>query len=69
MLLTIFRFLDTDGSGDIDPEEFRLGIELLNKRLPEESHFQEHEELFQLLDVDGNGTIDIMEFEKIFVDD
>jgi hypothetical protein len=69
MLLTIFRFLDTDGSGDIDAEEFRVGIELLNKRLPEESQFQEHEELFELLDVDGNGTIDIMEFEKIFVDD
>jgi hypothetical protein len=69
MLLTIFRFLDSDGSGDIDAEEFRVGIELLNKRLPEESHFQEHEELFELLDVDGNGTIDIKEFEKIFVDD
>eukprot|EP00980_Cylindrotheca_fusiformis_P012190 scaffold2962_cov126-Cylindrotheca_fusiformis.AAC.6 len=68
MLLTIFRFLDTDKSGDIDADEFSFGIELLNKRLPEESHFQEHEELFRLLDVDGNGTIDIREFERIFVD-
>eukprot|EP00980_Cylindrotheca_fusiformis_P012192 scaffold2962_cov126-Cylindrotheca_fusiformis.AAC.8 len=68
MLLTIFRFLDTDESGDIDADEFSFGIELLNKRLPEESHFQEHEELFRLLDVDGNGTIDIQEFERIFID-
>eukprot|EP00980_Cylindrotheca_fusiformis_P009902 scaffold2190_cov72-Cylindrotheca_fusiformis.AAC.6 len=68
MLLTIFRFLDTDKSGDIDADEFSFGIELLNKRLPEESQFREHEELFQLLDVDGNGTIDIQEFERIFID-
>ncbi|KAL3931249.1 MAG: hypothetical protein SGBAC_011397 [Bacillariaceae sp.] len=66
MLCSIFKFMDADGSGDIDLEEFKVGIELLNKRLPESSHFEDAEELFKLLDVDNSGTIDVEEFERVF---
>jgi len=66
MLLSIFKFLDIDGSGDIDLEEFKVGIELLNKRLPEHSHFHDAEELFNMLDVDNSGAIHLEEFEKVF---
>jgi len=68
MLVSIFKFMDVDGSGDIDLEEFKVGIELLNKRLPASSHFEDAEELFTLLDVDSSGTIDLEEFERIFDD-
>jgi Ca2+-binding EF-hand superfamily protein len=66
MLLTIFKFMDTDGNGTIDMEEFQFGIDLLNKRLPAGSHFKDHEVLFRALDVDGNGEIDIDEFNLVF---
>ncbi|CAJ1947787.1 unnamed protein product [Cylindrotheca closterium] len=69
MLVSIFKFMDADGSGDIDLEEFKVGIELLNKRLPESSRFQDAEELFKLLDVDNSGSIDLEEFERVFDDD
>jgi hypothetical protein len=68
MMLTIFKFLDTDGSGTIDIEEFRLGIDLLNRRLPITSHFKDHVELFKALDLDNNGSIDIEEFNLFFTE-
>ena len=66
MLLAIFKFMDTDGNGTIDIEEFQVGIDLLNKRLPAGSYFKDHEDLFRALDVDGNGEIDIDEFDLVF---
>lgn len=66
MLLTIFKFLDTDGSGSIDPEEFRVGVDLLNKRIPGGAKFNDPDKIFHALDVDGSGTIDIDEFNSLF---
>lgn len=66
MLLAVFKFLDTDGSGSIDRSEFRTGIKLLNKRLPEASQFKDSDELFNALDSDGSGDIDIAEFNQVF---
>ena len=66
MLLLAFKYLDSDRSGAIDMEEFRRGIELLNKRLPERQQFGDPEELFRLLDADGSGEIDLQEFNQIF---
>ena len=34
MLMTVYNFLDEDGDGTTNKEEFTHGIELLNKRLP-----------------------------------
>jgi Ca2+-binding EF-hand superfamily protein len=68
MMLTIFKFLDTDDSGTIDIEEFRVGIDLLNRRLPISSHFKDHVELFETLDIDNSGSIDIEEFNQFFTE-
>ncbi|CAB9510566.1 Phytochrome-associated serine/threonine-protein phosphatase [Seminavis robusta] len=66
MLLVVFKFLDTDGSGSIDRCEFRTGINLLNKRLPKGSQFDDADKLFDALDSDGSGDIDITEFNQVF---
>jgi len=68
MLLSIFRFLDTDGDGQISAEEFDVGIGFMNKRLPESSHFKDSYELFKAMDKDNNGAIDIDEFDQLFVE-
>jgi Ca2+-binding EF-hand superfamily protein len=65
-LMTVFRYLDVDRNGSIDKEEFRVGLGVLNKRLPRDRQLQNVDELFQALDLDGNGVIDINEFERIF---
>jgi Ca2+-binding EF-hand superfamily protein/diadenosine tetraphosphatase ApaH/serine/threonine PP2A family protein phosphatase len=57
MLLTAFKYLDSDHSGTIDPDEFQVGIDALNKRLPERQKINDAAELFELLDSDGNGVI------------
>ena len=68
MLLSMFRFLDTDGDGQINLDEFEAGIDFMNKRLPESSHFKDYFELFKAMDKDNNGVIDIDEFSQIFVE-
>jgi Ca2+-binding EF-hand superfamily protein/diadenosine tetraphosphatase ApaH/serine/threonine PP2A family protein phosphatase len=65
MLLVAFRFLDRDGSGYIDHDEFRAGIKLINKRLPKEEQFGDPDELFTTIDGDGSGKIDLGEFNMI----
>ena len=66
MLISIFKFLDVDGSGSIDKEEFRVGLDLLNRRLPATARFKDHEKLFRALDVDRSGELDLDEFNLIF---
>lgn len=66
MLLMAFKYLDRDGSGSIDLDEFRVGVDLVNKRLPEGSRLPDAEELFKALDLDGSGEIDLEEFNQIF---
>ena len=57
MLITQFKFLDTDGDGTLSPLEFRTGVKPLNKRLPVERQLKNPGELFKSLDADGNGGI------------
>ena len=66
MLMSIFKLLDKDGSGEIDGEEFQLGIQLpLNTRPPAVSRFKDPDALFRgALDADGNGTIDWMDSHR-----
>jgi Ca2+-binding EF-hand superfamily protein len=66
ILLTVFNFLDVDGSGTIDKEELKFGIDLLNQRLRFDAKFNDHEVLFGALDVDGSGGINLEEFNLIF---
>lgn len=67
MLLLAFEFLDADGSGAIDFEEFKTGVELVNKRLPKNQQFQDVKmSLFEALDDDGSGDIDLSELNQIF---
>jgi len=67
MLRTAFKFLDRDGSGEIDFDEFRIGIDLLNKQLQGEGgQLRDAKELFDLLDADGSGSISLDEFSQIF---
>jgi len=65
MLLMVFQFLDRDGSGTLDRNEFKTGIALLNKRLPLAERFDDPDELFNAMDVDGNGEVSINEFNTI----
>ena len=57
MLLVAFKYLDADHSGAIDRDEFKRGIDVLNKRLPERNQLGDPQELFDLIDADGNGEI------------
>ncbi len=66
MLLAAFQYLDKNGNGLIDRDEFRAGIDLLNKRLPDNARVKDSDELFSVLDIDGSGEIDIQEFSQIF---
>ena len=65
-LVTVFRFLDTDGSRTIDLGEFVAGVKLLNEELPEVGRIESPEELFASLDEDGSGEIDLEEFVHAF---
>lgn len=66
MLLTVFKFLDTDGDGTLSLMEFSTGVKLLNKRLPPERQLASADEMFKLLDTDGNGSISFQEFTDGF---
>mmetsp|Transcript_18179 Transcript_18179/g.26019 ORF Transcript_18179/g.26019 Transcript_18179/m.26019 type:complete len:525 (+) Transcript_18179:2266-3840(+) len=66
LLLTVFKFLDTNGNGLIDRDEFRAGMKLLKKRFPNEHRFDDPDALFDSIDFDGSGDIDINELEKAF---
>lgn len=66
MLLTVFKFLDSDGSGTLSHDEFETGITLLNRRLPAARQLKNPDELFDALDADGNGEISFEEFSRGF---
>ena len=66
MLLTVFKFLDVDGNGSVDRDEFRQGLRLINKHLPDDQQLKNADVLFDKLDLDGNGSIDLHEFEEAF---
>ncbi|KAL7541694.1 hypothetical protein ACHAWF_006998 [Thalassiosira exigua] len=65
-IFKVFAYLDNDGSGDVDREEFCNGIDELKRRNSESVLPFDAEELFDSIDVDGGGTIDLDEFQKAF---
>jgi Ca2+-binding EF-hand superfamily protein/diadenosine tetraphosphatase ApaH/serine/threonine PP2A family protein phosphatase len=65
IMVTVFKFLDSDNNGIVNAKEFSTGIALLNKRLPQDRQLNA-ETLFAHMDKDGNGTIDLQEFEEVF---
>ena len=57
--LELLHAIDADGSGDVDPEEFRLGFKaVLGINMSDENI----DVLFKEFDEDGSGTIDSAEF-------
>ena len=66
MLLTIFRFLDVAGKGEVGKEEFKVGVGILNQRLPAERQLQDTDAIFKVLDHNSTGSIDFEEFARLF---
>jgi Ca2+-binding EF-hand superfamily protein len=66
MLKLAFEFLDADGSGTIDFQEWSVGISLLNKQLGPQEQLYDARELFAMMDREGTGSIDINDFNQIF---
>jgi Ca2+-binding EF-hand superfamily protein/diadenosine tetraphosphatase ApaH/serine/threonine PP2A family protein phosphatase len=65
MLMTVYNFLDVNGDGTINKEEFKAGIELLNKRLPADRRLRA-DELFERMDMKHDGEVDLEEFSQVF---
>lgn len=66
ILTLAFEFLDTDKSGSIDLEEWKVGIELLNKQLGSDEKVYDARELFRIMDVNASGSITLEDFNRIF---
>ena len=65
MLMTVYNFLDEDGDGTINKEEFTHGIELLNKGLPKDRRL-DSDELFDRMDLNHVGEVDLEQFSNVF---
>ena len=65
-LITIFRYLDTDGNGKVDRAEWERGVTLLNERLPPEQRLDDAILLFEEMDLDGSGELELDEFAAAF---
>ena len=60
-----FRAVDTDNSGYIDKDEFKICSIQVAKGFGLDDPTQTYiEEIYNKLDSDGNGTIDLDEFKK-----
>jgi len=65
MLMTVFNFLDFNGDGTLNKEEFTAGITLLNKRLPQDRQLHA-EELYDRMDLNHCGEVDLEDFSRMF---
>jgi len=62
-LKRIFAEIDTDQSGAIDPQEFQVGIEILNSFFKQPPIAKDQvQALFGFIDANHDGTIDHQEF-------
>eukprot|EP00542_Grammatophora_oceanica_P020161 CAMPEP_0194031262 /NCGR_PEP_ID=MMETSP0009_2-20130614/4469_1 /TAXON_ID=210454 /ORGANISM="Grammatophora oceanica, Strain CCMP 410" /LENGTH=753 /DNA_ID=CAMNT_0038671363 /DNA_START=30 /DNA_END=2291 /DNA_ORIENTATION=+ len=66
MIMTTFKFLDRDGNGTIDKDDFKAGITLLNKRLRKDRQMKDPDALFDQLDREGHGEIGLSELREMF---
>jgi serine/threonine-protein phosphatase with EF-hand domain len=64
-LESIFRFFDTDGGGTISREEFRVGVESINKTLPVDKQLTDADVILDLMDFDKSDSIDMNEFFEV----
>jgi len=65
-IFKVFKFLDEDGSGELDRDEFCNGINKLKERNPDSAISFDAEALFDSIDNDGSGTIELSEFQHAF---
>jgi serine/threonine-protein phosphatase with EF-hand domain len=65
-LETIFNFFDSDRSGAISREEFRIGCEAVNKSLPPDKQLGNADAILDLMDFDGDDEINMNEFFEVF---
>lgn len=65
-IFKVFQFLDEDGSGEVDREEFCNGINKLKKGNADGAVSFDAEALFDSIDEDGSGTIELSEFQHAF---
>jgi len=61
-LNALFKYLDEDGSGEIDEEEFNIGFGKLGMKK------EKMKNLWALIDADGSGGVDIGELEDAMAD-
>jgi hypothetical protein len=54
----VFKKLDVDGSGELDEQEMRLGMQMLMGQMPHKVEL----EMMEMVDTDKSGTVDLAEF-------
>jgi len=65
-LKAVFRDMDKDRSGKIDPQEFKAGLEAMNILLQNPMTDSQIAKLHKAVDKDGDGGVDYEEFLKCF---
>jgi len=65
-LQRIFSLFDTDHSGTIDTEEFKIGLRALNQFLEEPLSDNQVEDLHKAIDTNHDGTVSYAEFVSAF---
>jgi Ca2+-binding EF-hand superfamily protein len=68
-LMTIFEFLDKEGTGKVTKEVFESAIQLLNRQyVPKNRKITEPEKVFKVLDSAREGTIDLKELNAMLTE-